>query len=144
MRGSRREQIAPVECPRDALERVVGVRQLVGLGDAAELVDGRKQQAVVRADVDPSFAVAQSESAPRRPDSRIDDGEVDSDRHVRKRVREGQRALKHLSRRYPVGDVNDLGVRRDALHHAVTGSDEVVLEPEVGQERDEAAHGAAA
>src|SRR5205085_6999094 len=85
MRGSRREQIAPVECPRDALERVVGVRQLVGLGDAAELVAGRKQQAVVRADVDPSFAVAQSESAPRRPDSRIDDGEVDSDRHGRKR-----------------------------------------------------------
>src|SRR2546430_13061188 len=34
-------------------------------------------------------------------------------------------------------DVDDLRLRRDPLQHAMTGADEVVREPEVGQERDE-------
>src|SRR5439155_3534678 len=46
-------------------------------------------------------------------------------------------------RRDPVGDVDDLHLRRDSLHHAVTGADEVVLQAEVRQERDEARHCAA-
>jgi hypothetical protein len=41
-----------------------------------------------------------------------------------------------------VGDVDDLDVGGDSLHDAVTGPDEVVLETEVGEERDEPRHGA--
>ncbi len=37
----------------------------------------------------------------------------------------------------PVCDVDDLGLRRDPLDHPVAGADEVVLQSEVGQERDE-------
>ena len=70
-------------------------------------------------------------------DARVDDGEVDADRHVRQRVGEHERPLQHRLRRDPVGDVDDLGLRRDPLDHAVAGADEVVLEPEVGEERDE-------
>ena len=70
-------------------------------------------------------------------DARIDDREVDADGHVRQRVREHERALQHGLRRDPVRDVDDLRLRRDALDHAVAGADEVVLEPEVGEEGDE-------
>ena len=52
-------------------------------------------------------------------------------------LREHEGALEHRLRRDPMGDVDDLRVRRDPLDHAVAGPDEVVLEPEVGQERDE-------
>ena len=37
-------------------------------------------------------------------------------------------------------DVHDLGVARDLLHHTAADADEVVLETEVGQERDVAVH----
>ena len=52
-------------------------------------------------------------------------------------VAQDERALEDVLRRDPVGDVDDLRLGRDPLHHAVAGADEVVLEPEVGQERDE-------
>ena len=61
-------------------------------------------------------------------------------RHERQRVRQRERALEHRLRRDAVRDVDDLDLGRDPLHHAVTGADEVVLQPEVRQERDEARH----
>ena len=88
-------------------------------------------------DVVPVLRVAERERAPRPADAGIDDREVDADRHEPDRVREHERALQHGLRRDPVRDVDDLRVRRDALHDAVTRADEVVLEPEVAQERDE-------
>ena len=48
MRRGRREQVAPVERPRDRLERVGRVRELVGLGDPGPFGRGQ-QQPVVRA-----------------------------------------------------------------------------------------------
>ena len=76
-------------------------------------------------------------SAPIAADPGIDDGEMDALRQVRKRVREHERALEDALRLDAVRDVDDLGLRRDPLHHAVAGPDEIVLEPEVGQERDQ-------
>ena len=71
------------------------------------------------------------------PDAGIDHRKMHPDGHVRQRVGEHERALQDGLRGNPVGDVDDLGVRRDALDDTVTRADEVVLEPEVGEERDE-------
>ena len=49
---------------------------------------------------------------------------------------EDERALEHLRRRDPVRDVDDARVGRDARDHAVARADEVVLQPEVGEEAD--------
>ena len=48
-----------------------------------------------------------------------------------------ERALQDPPGPDAVRDVDDLHVRRDRLDHAVTRADEVVLQAEVGQERDE-------
>ena len=125
-----------MERPRDRLERVVRVHQLVRGGETGP-ARGGEQEPVVGPDVQPVVAVAERERAPRAAHSRIHDGQVDADGHVLDRVREHERALEHRRRRDPVRDVDDLGVRRDALHDAVARPDEVVLEPEVAQERDE-------
>src|SRR5438128_8194034 len=58
-------------------------------------------------------------------------------RHVRQRIREGERALQDASRPDPVRDVDDLHIGSEPLHDAVAGADEVVLEAEVGEEGDE-------
>ena len=141
MRSRRREEIAPVERPRDRLERVLRIRELVRLLDPTELLGGRNQKAVVGPDVDATFTVAQGEGAPCAADARVDDSKMDTKRHVGERVRERQRAREDLPRRNTVGDVDDLDLRGDLLHHAVAGADEVVLETEVRQEGDER-HGA--
>src|SRR5438045_1685334 len=62
---------------------------------------------------------------------------MDAVRHVRRRIREHERALENVSRRNPMCDVDDLRLWCDPLDHAVTGADEVVLEPEVAQKGDE-------
>ena len=125
-----------MERPRDVLERVARVRELVRVGDPGAL-GGREEQAVVRADVEPALAVAERERAAMAADARIDDREVDADGHVGQRVREHERPLQHRLGGNPVRDVDDLGLRRDPLDHAVAGADEVVLEAEVGEEGDE-------
>ena len=125
-----------MERARDGLERVGGVGELVRVGDA-RAVRGGQEQAVVRADEDAAVGVAQGERPPVAAHARVDDGEMDADRHVRQRVGEDERTLQHRLGRDPVGDVDDLRVRGDPLDDAVAGADEVVLEPEVGEERDE-------
>ncbi len=106
-------------------------------GDAAETVGRGQQQAVVGADVQAALAVLEHERPAGAADTGIDHGEVHAGGHVRERVREHERALQDASRPDAVGDVDDLRVWRDALHHAVARADEVVLKTEVGQERDE-------
>ena len=49
-----------------------------------------------------------------------------------------ERSLENAPRLDSVRDVDDLDLRRDALDNAVAGTDEVVLETEVGQKGDEA------
>ena len=49
--------------------------------------------------------------------------------------------LQHRLRRDPVRDVDHARVGRDPRDHAVARADEVVLEPEVGEERDHASLG---
>ena len=137
MGSCRREQIAAVERAGHRLQRVVGVRELVGLGDAAEGVRGREEETVVGADVEPPLPVAQGESAPPASHAGIDDREVDARRHVRERVRQDERALQHMPRPDPVRDVYHPCVGSDRPDHAVARADEVVLKPEVREEGDD-------
>ena len=142
VRRRRREDVSAVEGRRDGLERVLAVGQLVGGVDPAELLGRRDQQAVVGADVEAAVAAAERDAhAGRRPrpDRRPRGGRLGE---VRERVREHERALQHALRRDPVRDVDDLDLGRDPLHHAVAGADEVVLEPEVGEEGDRSRSGA--
>ena len=76
--------------------------------------------------------------ATRAADPGIDDRKVHADRQVRERVTQHDRALQHRLRLDAVRHVDHAHVGRDARHHAVARPDEVVLQPEVGQERDRA------
>src|SRR5206468_9614590 len=143
MRSRRREEVPAVKRARDRLERVLGICELVRLGDSAKLLGGRNEQPVVRPDVDTPVSVTQSKRAPRAAHSRIDDGEVNSLGHERERVRQRERSLQDGLRGDAVGDVDDLDLRRDPLHHTVTGADEVILQAKVRQECDDARHSAA-
>src|SRR5919108_1584689 len=113
------------------------------LGDAAELLGRRDEEPVVGPDVHATLTVAQRECAPHTADAGIDDRKMDTRGHERQRVRERQRALQDALRGNAVRDVDDLHLRRDALDDAVARADEVVLQSEVGQERNEARHAAA-
>ena len=137
MGGRRREDVAAVERRRHGLECVLTVRDLVGSLDPAELLRGRYEQPVVRADVQAPVHVAERDLPPTAADAGVDDRKVDALRQVGERVREHERALEDPLRLDAVRDVDDLGLRRDPLHHAVAGPDEIVLKPEVGQERDQ-------
>ena len=136
VRGGRAEEVASVECPRDRVECVRRIRELVR-GLDARATRRRQQEAVVRADVHAAVGVSERERPPRPADTGVDDREVDADGHEADRVRQDERALEHRRRRDPVRDVDDLRLRRDPLDNAVARADEVVLQPEIAQERDE-------
>src|SRR5205814_10350687 len=55
-------------------------------------------------------------------------------------LREDEGAGQDVLGRDPVRQVEELHVGRNPLDHAVAGADELVLEAEVAQERDEASH----
>ena len=137
VRRGRREDVSPVERRRDGLERVLAVRDLVRGLDPAELLRSRDEQPVVGPDVETAVAAPEGDRPALASHARIDDREMDAFGEVRERVREHDRPLQHPVRLDPVRDVDDLDLRRDPLHHAVAGAHEVVLEPEVGQERDQ-------
>src|SRR5581483_8585300 len=137
VRGRRREDVASVERPRNRVEPVRGRRQLVCVHDPAEPLGRRHEKTVVRTDVEPAVEAADDDAPPGAADAGIDDGEVNADRHVGDGVRQHERSLEHTLRNDPVGDVDDVRLGRDPLDDAVAGADEVVLEPEVGQEGDE-------
>jgi hypothetical protein len=133
----RRKDVTPVERRRDRLERVFTVRDLMRGLDPTELLRRRHEQPIVRPDVETPVAAPQRDLPAVTADAGIDDREVHAFGEVRQRVREHDRALEHLVRLDPVRDVDDLDLGRDPPHHAVADADEVVLEPEVGQERDQ-------
>jgi len=108
--------------------------------DPAGRFRSRHQEPVVRADEEALVTSSQGERAALAPDSWIDDREVNALGHIRQRVAEDEGALEDVLRRDPVRDVEDLDLGRDPLHHSVARADEVVLEAEVRQERNE--HGA--
>src|SRR4029077_4517922 len=87
VRGGRggAKQVATVERAGDRRERVVGIRELVRVGDAAEALGSGQKQPVVGPDVQPSLAVAEGERAAAAPHAGIDYGEMDAGRHERKR-----------------------------------------------------------
>ncbi len=136
MRCRRREQVPAVKRPRDRVERVLRVRKLVRSLDS-RTARRRKQQPVVRPHIEPSVRIAEREWAPWPADARIDDRQMHADGHESDGVREHERSLQDRRRRNSVRDVDDLRVGGDALDDSVARSDEVVLEPEVAQKRDE-------
>ena len=136
VRGGGGEQVARVERPGDRAQRVLGVRELVR-GDDPRAARSREEQPVVGPDVDAVAGVLERERPARPADARIDDRQMHADRHVADRVREDQRPLENRLRRNAVRDVDDLDLGRDAFHHPVARADEVVLQPEVGEKRDE-------
>ena len=137
VRRRRGKDVSPVEGRRHGLQRVLAVRDLVGGGDPAELLRRRDEQTVVGPDVEPPVASAQSDRPALATNAGIDDREMHALGEVGERVREHDRPLQHAVRLDPVRDVDDLDLGSDPLHDAVAGADEVVLEPEVGQERDQ-------
>src|SRR4029079_18728083 len=135
--------VAPVEGVRDAFERVGRVRDLDRLRDPAQALRRDEEEPVIRSDVQSLVLPAERDRLPLAPDPRVDDGDVHPGGHVGESVCEHESALKHMLRRDPVRDVDHLDIRRDALDHAATGSGEVVLQAEIGQEGDELACDAA-
>ena len=140
MRSDRREAVARLEGLRDLREVILRVGEASRSLDA-EAVRSDHQQSVVRSDKDPALAGPDRDGAATAANAGIDDRQVHRRRKVRDGACENQRALSHRLGRDPVGDVEDLGVAGDPLHHAPADADEVVLEPEVGQERDVVEHG---
>jgi hypothetical protein len=104
-----------VERSGDGLERVRRVGELVCADDAGP-ARGRQEEAVIGPDERPLLTVAKRERSPRPSDAGIDDRQMDADRHEADRVRENERTLEHRLGRDPVRDVDDLRLRRDALH----------------------------
>ena len=140
MRRRRREHVARVEGARDLGQAVALVRELVRRVDT-ELVRREHQQPVVRADEQPPVGGGDGDRAAISADAGVDDREVHADRLVARRVAQDERALEDGLRLDAVRDVDDAHVGRDARDHPVTRPDEVVLQPEVGEEGDDG-HGA--
>ena len=120
----------------DRVECIGRVRELAHLRDTRPL-RRREQKAVVGPDEHAPVGVGDRQWPPGAAHARIDDGEVDPHGHVRERAREDEGALQHLGGWDAVRHVDHPSVRRDPRDHAVAGPDEVVLEPEVGEEADD-------
>ncbi len=133
--GGRREHVARVKGAGDLGQAIALVLERVHRHDA-ELVGGERQQPVVRPDEQPAVGGLHGDRSAIASDVGIDDGEVHADRHVAGRVAQDERALEDGLRRDAVRHVDHAGVGRDPGDHSVTGADKVVLQPEVGQERD--------
>ena len=129
---------------RPAVEHDGGVRDLDGRRDAAEPIGRDEEQAVVRADVEASVrrrAEPAAGARRRRRDRRRPGGRRPACTAACRRATSAP--CRTLLRRDPVGDVDHVGVGRDALDDPVADAREVVLEAEVGQERDDASRDAA-
>ena len=137
MRGRRREQVAPVERAGDRLERVGRVRDLHRDVDPREL-DGGEQQAVVGPDEQPPLPVSQRDGRDGcpRPPGRPRPGE---------RPRAGRaacspaRGLPACTACAGIPCVTSI-TRVPGAIRSITpwhDADEVVLEPEVGEEADD-------
>ena len=141
MRGDGGEHVAAVERRRRGLEPVLGRADLDRLGDAAEALRGRQQQAVVRPDQDAVLlGGAQRDGAPLGADPGVDDREVDARREVGQRTPQHERAGADVVARDAVRDVDDPRVGRGPRDHAVAHADEVVVVAVVAEERQHPSH----
>src|SRR5262249_60462046 len=125
MGSGRGEEITAVEGPRNAFERILGIRKFMDGVDAAEPIGSGDEWAVRRAHEKATVAASQRQGTARAANAGIDYRKVNSNRHVSGCVRKHQRALEHLLRRNPVRDVDDLHLRGDRLDHSVAGPHEV-------------------
>ena len=127
----------PWKVARDGLERVLAVRDLVRRVDPAEPLGRRDEQPVVGPDVETPVRAAQRERAAIAPTPGSTTARCTPSGMYGSVFASTSAPWRTRLRRDPVRDVDDLDLGRDPLDHAVAGADEVVLEPEVGQERDE-------
>ena len=98
------------------------------------------EETVVRPDERPAVARAHRHRAAIAADTGVDDREMDADRQVRERVAQHDRSLEHRLRLDAVRHVDHPHLGGDLCDHSVARPDEVVLQPEVGEEGDHA-HG---
>ena len=108
MRCGRSEQIAAVEGPRDRLERVRGVRELVRIGDPRALAAGTSRP--LSGPTKSALTRREAREPPVSADTRIDDREVHADAACTAACSQARCTLQHGLRRDPVGDVDDLGL----------------------------------
>jgi hypothetical protein len=140
-RGHRGEDVAAVERGRDRFQPPRRGRDLDRLGDAAEALGGRRQEAVVRTDQQAALIRGpQRHRPPPGADVGVDDGQVHPGRQVRQRALEHGGGGAHVVARDAVRDVDDAGVGADPGDHAVHDADELVGEPVVREEGDRARH----
>src|SRR5919202_2796595 len=137
VRRHRREDVATVEGVRDGVDVIALVGEHYHLRNATQSLSSRGEQAVIRPDQQGPALRPQRERPPIRTNSRIDDREVDRVIwHVASRVLQDLRPGLDLESRHLVSKIHDRYPGRDAQHHTLARADEVVGEPEVGEEAD--------
>ena len=143
MGRDRREHVAAVEGRRDRLEPERREGDVGSLDGAAEALDRRPQEAVVRADENPLvLGHPHRHRASARTDPGINDRQVDPGRGERERRDEHQRAGTDVVALDPVGEVDEPGLGRDPGDHRPADSGELIPVAVVAQERDRKRHGA--
>jgi hypothetical protein len=96
-----------------------------------------EKEAVVGADEQPPVAGRDGERAPVAADTGVDHREVHPLGHVRQRVGQDERALEDCCGGMPCVMSMICASGAMPLHHAVARPDEGVLQPEVGEKRDD-------
>ena len=133
--SDRREDVAAVEARGDDREHEVAVLDRPSLGDPAEGVRGRHQQAVVGADEDVAAIDLERDRQPLGADAGVDDRHVRADGHVRQCEHERARPIADRVPRHLMVDVDDVRIGADREHHA--SADRRSRGAEIGQERDD-------
>ncbi len=142
----RGERVAARQVPGRGREDVAAVErrgrsgrhgELAGRRDTTAALGGRDEQAVVGPHEQPAVAARERDGPPIRADPRIDDGDVDADRHVRERVGERSGALCHGAGCNSVREVQHACIRRHGQDRALDDSRVRIPRAEVRQERDE-------
>ncbi len=132
-----REDVSPVEGGGHGLKAQRRGGDLDRLDDAAATGGGQRQQAVVRSDENAVVRQSHRDGPPLSADVGIDHRQVNPGRHVRKRTAEDQRPAADVVSLDPMRDVDYPRLGTDRGDHAVTHTDEVVLQTVVGEEGDD-------
>jgi len=135
MRRRGGEDVASVERRRRHRKAVLRGREFVRRYHPGECFGGGNEEPVVRADEDSAFG-HHHDTAPRRADAGVDDGEMDALRQIRHGLGEHLGPGPDLLRRDLVGHVEHPDGRRDPRDHPVARGHESVAQPVVGRERN--------
>ena len=132
---NRGENIAPMKSVAHGLQKI-----MVGgdMADAQALFARihERKHAVVRRD-EIVFFGAGHDRATGAANAGIDYHQMDcACRKIRVSVRQGQRAVENIERLHGMADVDDFGIGRDVEDHSLNAADKMVVEPEIGSQRN--------